>query len=47
MEGIKPHIDAEQMRTTALDEAEMKASRPKKRIYEIMSAAADQEPTST
>ena len=41
LEGVRIVIDPQQMQATAADEAEMKASRAKKRIFDIMRGAVD------
>ena len=41
MEGIKVCMDPQQMIPTPIDEAEMKASRQRKRVFDIMRKAAE------
>jgi adrenodoxin-NADP+ reductase len=40
LEGVSIHIPSESMVVTQADKAEMKASRAKKRVFEILSNAA-------
>ncbi len=40
MAGVSIHIAPEMMKVTPVDEAEMKATRMKRRVYDILSKAA-------
>lgn len=40
MPGVQVHIDAAALQTTVTDEAEMKATRMKRRVFDILSKAA-------
>ncbi len=40
MEGVSVHIAPEALKVTAFDKAEMKATRMKQRVYDILSKAA-------
>ena len=44
MPGVQVHIDKASLQTTAVDQAEMKATRMKRRIYDILAKAAEKPP---
>ena len=44
MEGINLHVDPQQLQLTEADQAELKAQRMRKRMFEILQKAAQQEP---
>ena len=44
MEGINLHVDPQQLQLTEADQAELKAQRMKKRMFEILQKAAQREP---
>ncbi len=44
MEGINLRVDTQQLQLTEADQAELKAQRMKKRMFEILQKAARREP---
>lgn len=44
MPGISVHMDPAQMQPTAADQAEMRTSRQRKRVFDIMRSALDVAP---
>lgn len=44
MPGVQVHINKAALKTTAFDEAEMQATRMKRRVYDILTKAANRAP---